>query len=167
MVVVNENINIIPGKFSPKKYYAGLTKSEIETRKREIARGVRSSYKDPDAYRPFETDKGKKTQPSTYTQKFRQLFPGVSSLEGASQVTGIPLDILTKVYNKGLAAWRTGHRPGATQGQWAYARVYSFITKGCTFYYPDHTLAEEAMQRSKKAREHWNSLTCFCKKGCK
>jgi len=29
-----------------------------------------------------------------------------------------------------MAAWRTGHRPGAGQEQWAYARVNSFITKG-------------------------------------
>jgi len=29
-----------------------------------------------------------------------------------------------------MAAWKTGHRPGANQQQWAYARVNSFITKG-------------------------------------
>jgi len=39
------------------------------------------------------------------------------------------IDILKQVYNRGLAAYKTGHRPGATQGQWAMARVNSFITK--------------------------------------
>jgi hypothetical protein len=167
MKVVDENINIIPGKFSPKKYYAGLTKREIEVRKKEIERGEKTSYRDPSAYKPFTTDVGKKTKTSTYTERFHALFPNVSGLEDISKATGIPLDIIKKVYNKGLAAWRTGHRPGATQGQWGYARVYSFVLKGCTFYYPDHNLVDEAMARSKKAQKHWESMDCFCKKGCK
>ena len=29
-----------------------------------------------------------------------------------------------------MAAWKTGHRPGAGQQQWAFARVNSFITGG-------------------------------------
>ena len=28
-----------------------------------------------------------------------------------------------------MAAWKGGHRPGATQQQWAFARVNSFVTK--------------------------------------
>ena len=28
-----------------------------------------------------------------------------------------------------MAAWRTGHRPGTTPQQWAFARVNSFTTK--------------------------------------
>ena len=38
--------------------------------------------------------------------------------------------ILKKVYDRGMAAWRTGHRPGTTPQQWAFARVNSFITGG-------------------------------------
>jgi len=34
-----------------------------------------------------------------------------------------------KVYNRGMAAWRTGHRPGTTPQQWGMARVNSFVTK--------------------------------------
>ena len=37
---------------------------------------------------------------------------------------------LKKVYNKGLAAYRTGHRPGASPNQWAMARVNSVLTGG-------------------------------------
>ena len=37
--------------------------------------------------------------------------------------------ILKKVYDRGMAAWRGGHRPGTTQVQWALARVNSFVTK--------------------------------------
>ena len=37
---------------------------------------------------------------------------------------------LGRVYNKGLAAYRTGHRPGTTPNQWAMARVNSVLTGG-------------------------------------
>ena len=43
--------------------------------------------------------------------------------------SGMPLGILKKVYNRGVAAWRTGHRPGTTPQQWGLARVNSFVTK--------------------------------------
>ena len=46
-----------------------------------------------------------------------------------------------------MAAWRTGHRPGASQQAWAYARVSSFLTKGKTYYTADADLA-------KKVRAH-------------
>ena len=42
----------------------------------------------------------------------------------------MPYGILKKVYDRGMAAWKTGHRPGTTPQQWAFARVNSFITKG-------------------------------------
>jgi len=37
---------------------------------------------------------------------------------------------LRQVYNKGLAAYKTGHRPGTTPNQWAMARVNSVLTGG-------------------------------------
>lgn len=46
--------------------------------------------------------------------------------------TGIPYSILKEVGDRGMAAWRTGHRPGATQVQWALARINSFATGGKT-----------------------------------
>jgi hypothetical protein len=46
--------------------------------------------------------------------------------------TGIAYGILKKVFDRGMAAWKTGHRPGASQHQWAYARVNSFIVGGPT-----------------------------------
>jgi hypothetical protein len=38
-------------------------------------------------------------------------------------------DKLRKVYNRGVAAWKTGHRPGTTPSQWGHARVNAFIVK--------------------------------------
>ena len=37
---------------------------------------------------------------------------------------------LGRVYKRGLAAYKTGHRPGTTQHQWAMARVNSVLTGG-------------------------------------
>jgi cytochrome c553 len=37
---------------------------------------------------------------------------------------------LAQVYRKGLAAYKTGHRPGTTPNQWAMARVNSVLTGG-------------------------------------
>lgn len=49
-------------------------------------------------------------------------------LTNKAKATGISKTILKRVYQKGLAAWKTGHRPGATQHQWAAARLNSFVT---------------------------------------
>gem|GEM_PF-782615 len=52
------------------------------------------------------------------------------SLKDKAEKTGIPYGILKKVFDRGVAAWRTGHRPGTTPTQWGLARVNSFATKG-------------------------------------
>ena len=52
-----------------------------------------------------------------------------TGLENKSKETGVPIGILRAVMRRGMGAWRTGHRPGATQEQWGYARVNSFLTK--------------------------------------
>ena len=54
------------------------------------------------------------------------------SLKKKSEESDISFSILKKVYNRGVAAWRTGHRPGTTPEQWGHARVNSFITGGKT-----------------------------------
>ena len=52
-----------------------------------------------------------------------------TALATKSEETGVPVALLRIVYRRGMAAWKSGHRPGATQEQWAYARVNSFLTK--------------------------------------
>lgn len=52
-----------------------------------------------------------------------------ASLKKKADKTGIPFGILKKVFNRGKAAWRTGHRPGTNPDQWGHARVNSFATK--------------------------------------
>jgi hypothetical protein len=56
-------------------------------------------------------------------------IPGLVKKADAS---GISYAILKKVYDRGMAAWKGGHRPGTTPQQWAFARVNSFITGGKT-----------------------------------
>ena len=54
----------------------------------------------------------------------------IEGLVKKSEKSGVPYGILKKVYDRGMAAWRTGHRPGTTPQQWAFARVNSFLTGG-------------------------------------
>ena len=53
-----------------------------------------------------------------------------TGLKNKAKDTGVPIGILRVIMRRGMAAWKTGHRPGATQVQWGYARVNSFLTKG-------------------------------------
>ena len=120
--------------YAPLKYFRGLT-----TLKNVEARYTKMLRKD---YTAFKTDRGQKTKTSSYTQKFRKMYPGAKSLPEIAKATGLPLKTVKTVYNRGLAAWRTGHRPGATPQQWGYARVHSFATKGKTYYTADADLTK-------------------------
>ena len=57
------------------------------------------------------------------------LYENEKGLKNKAEKSGMPLGILKQVYDRGLAAYKTGHRPGATAPQWAMARVNSFVTK--------------------------------------
>lgn len=145
--------------YAPKRYFTGLTPRERAQRLRRMREGTQSNSSDPRAYRPFPTDKGKQVRKSRYTQKFERLYPGARSLEQKARVTGVPLNIIKKVYDKGLAAWRTGHRPGASQQAWGYARVHSFLTRGKTFYTTDAHLVREALPRMKPSDiKNWSTI---------
>jgi hypothetical protein len=99
---------------------------------------------------------------SSYTKEWHARYPTLTSLEEKALLSGVPLDILHKVDQKGRAAWRgSQHRPGATQAQWGIARVNSFLLCGKTWYFPDHLLVDEAIHTSKHPRR----LAAFWK-GC-
>jgi len=67
-----------------------------------------------------------------------------TALKKKSAKSGISVSTLRKVYNRGVAAWRTGHRPGTTPSQWGMARVNSYITKGKgTYHGADKDLRED------------------------
>jgi hypothetical protein len=141
--------------YYPKRYYQGLSSKKKTQRKREIAKYGSISWKDPKAYVGFKTDKGVKTKTSGYTAAWHRMFPDAKSLKDKSRATGVPLAQIQESYNRGMAAWRTGHRPGATQQQWGYARVHSFLLRGKTYYSTDSDLVAEAKAHSKSARNWW------------
>lgn len=142
-------------KFWPRKYYAGLSKKQATRRKKEILRGKSMNWHNPAAYKPFKTDKGVKTKSSGYTSSWKRIFPAATSLKAKASATGVPLKYIQESYNRGLAAWRTGHRPGATQQQWGYARVHSFLLCGKTYHTTDSDLARKAKTASSAARTWW------------
>ena len=63
-------------------------------------------------------------------EELKIIFEEIDGLKKKAEKSGISYGILKQVYNRGMAAWQTGHRPGTTPQQWAFARVNSFITKG-------------------------------------
>ena len=67
-----------------------------------------------------------------------------TALKKKAEDTGVPIGIIRAVMRRGLAAWKSGHRPGANQQQWGYARVNAFLTKGeGTWGNADKDLAKE------------------------
>jgi nicotinic acid mononucleotide adenylyltransferase len=65
----------------------------------------------------------------TVSEMFDELLAENEGVKKKAAKSGMPYGILMKVYNRGMAAWRTGHRPGTTPQQWGMARVNSFVTK--------------------------------------
>jgi len=115
----------------PKKYYKKMSKDDKEKRAKHFT--TRDTSKNDN--RPAPGDKDAKTKPSIHTKKFKQMYgedlldEKIKGIENKAKKSGMPYGILKKVYDRGMAAWRGGHRPGATQQQWAFARVNSFVTK--------------------------------------
>ena len=76
-----------------------------------------------------------------------QLDEKITGLVNKAKKSGMPYSILKKVYDRGLAAYKTGHRPGTTAPQWAMARVNSFVTKSSgTWGKADKDLAKQVEQ---------------------
>ena len=142
----------------PARYFSGLTQKQNKQRKSTATRRRKMSWKDPRAYRPFKTDQGMKTRTSKYVREWKKKFPEAHGLQAYSKSTGVPLPIVRASYNRGMAAWRTGHRPGATEQQWGYARAASMLTCGKTHYTTDADLVRKA-KKTAKARA-WFRKTC-------
>jgi hypothetical protein len=139
--------------FWPPKYYRGLTKRKALQRHKEIEKRKVLPWTELKAYRPFKTNIGIKTRKSSYTADWHRLFPEAKSLSEKAEATGVPEKFIRASYDRGMAAWRTGHRPGATSHQWGYARAHSFLLCGKTHYSTDSDLVRKAKKQSKSARK--------------
>jgi hypothetical protein len=146
--------------FFPEKYFHGLSSAATRRRKREIKRFGSLHWANPKAYKGFATDKLAKKRTSSYTARFNKLYPGAKSLAEKAAATGVPESFLRESYNRGMAAWRTGHRPGATEQQWGYARVHSLLLCGKTARLTDSDIVRRAKKTSKKARAYFNKRGC-------
>src|SRR5210317_319746 len=79
-----------------------------------------------------------------------ELQEKIEGLANKSEKSGVPYGILKKVYDRGMAAWKGGHRPGTTPQQWAFARVNSFLTGGKTRTTADADLWQKAKAAKSK-----------------
>jgi len=120
----------------PKKYVAGLSDKEKKSHDRHLEKQGKKSDSDKSAYKQSPADKVAKTKTSKFTKKYKQMYgedmsieEAIKGLQNKSKKSGMSYSILKKVYDRGMAAWKGGHRPGTTPQQWAFARVNSFITK--------------------------------------
>ena len=131
----------------PERYFSGLSKIWRRRREIELLRRRRNLHP-----KLGKSNKVLKNRPkSKWTMKFHSVYPGLKFNKAAiAKRTGIPVQKLNTVYDRGLKAWKTGgSRPGATATQWAIARVYKFvlISKGkaprawyATRFDPDNNL---------------------------
>jgi len=93
----------------------------------------------------------RKGTPLAAQSDVEQIDEKIAALVKKAEKSGMPYGILKKVYDRGMAAYKTGHRPGATPQQWALARVNSFTTKSKgTWGKADADLAAKVRGSSKK-----------------
>jgi hypothetical protein len=135
-------------RYLDEDYYTGLAKSTRARRAAQFNRQASKDDDDPSAYKPAPGDASAETVPSKYTKAYAAKYgkesvdcdqyqtldeeAQLAGLKTKSEKSGIAYGILKQVFDRGMAAWKTGHRPGAGQFQWAYARVNSFIVGGKT-----------------------------------
>ena len=95
----------------------------------------------------------------TQVEEF-ELNEKIEGLVTKAEKSGMPYGILKKVYDRGMAAWKTGHRPGTTPQQWAFARVNSFVTKSSgTWGKADADLAKQVRGESvEEEKPCWNGF---------
>lgn len=129
----------------PANYHKGLKKSTKVKRDAQFKKQAKMDDDDPNAYKPAPGDASAETKPSKHTLKYKKMYGEerlsfssfsdiitedvTTALKKKADKTGMPLSVLRQVYNRGVAAWKTGHRPGTTPSQWGHARVNSFVTK--------------------------------------
>lgn len=142
----------------PHPYTATLSDEDEKKKEAQAKRQAKMDDDDPDAYKEMpgskEAREKGKVKTSKHTKKYHELYGDKdrtneaddtekkstdrgpleddaieTGLKNKAEESGVPIGILRAVMRRGLAAWKTGHRPGAVQQQWGYARVNSFLTK--------------------------------------
>ena len=73
---------------SPRRYFSGLSKSATRRRRGEIAKFGSMGSRNRRAYVGFQTDKGRRTRRSKYTERWTKAFPKAKSLEERAAASG-------------------------------------------------------------------------------
>jgi hypothetical protein len=163
---VKANPRTPEGKKFPQRYLTGLTPLERMIAEDEIDKGYEYDVNDPEAYEFWKSDikataRGLKIGPSKHKEEYYRRYrknidkdykpsgdsPKARFINRIAKETGIKRSLIEKVYDKGLAAWRVGHRPGVQQHQWAAGRVYAFAVGADSSTgpgKPDNKIAVEA-----------------------
>ena len=104
--------------------------------------------------RKAEQERLKALRGSTKTEQFNLTEEAENALRKKSQESGISYDILKKVFDRGMGAYKTNPgsvRPNVTSPQqWAFARVNSFIKGGKT-----RTTADADLWKQHSINEAW------------
>lgn len=100
------------------KYYADMKKKFQQT----SAKAVKSEE-------PMQRRQQKGSSSIAPRDNYTLEEKAIDALKKKAEKSGIPYGTLKRVYDRGMAAWKSGHRPGTTPQQWAFARVNSFVTK--------------------------------------
>jgi len=139
--------------YAPLRYFQGLkTKTAVKQRIQTIHQNVQDANNDiekPEFYKKFATDANIKTKKSSWTEQFhakyegkmkklKEKYPKKDIFSRIEEATGLKSSLLKESYKRGVAAYKTGHRPGATAEQWGYARMYSLIIR-----YKDDSLTHD------------------------
>lgn len=159
-------------------YYKGVPANKKDDRASHFKRNAEKADNDASAYAPAPGDSDVKTKESKHTKNYRKMYgenmveenieiseDATVSLKKKADKTGMPLGVLRKVFNRGMAAWKTGHRPGTTPEQWAHARVNSFVTKSSgTWGGADKDLASQVRKEAVELSELSNTTLASYKK---
>lgn len=156
----------------PTIYGKGLSEKEKESAKRASKKSLKAPRDSDESLKQWPSDKainkrrkesGKKAPESPSTKAYRDKFGDSEDMAEKSNATaalkkkakdsGIPLGILRQVYGKGVAAWKTGHRPGTTPQQWGMARTNSFITGSGGARKADPVLWKRASEAKRRKRK--------------
>ena len=145
-------------RFDKGAYGKGLSEKQQKQAERSSEKAMTADKKGKslkEQYKPWASDKaynkkkkesGQKHVKSKHTKKYEQMFgkdsednaedfdstdfSAAKSLAKKAKKSGFSVGTLRKVYQRGIGAWKSGHRPGMSPQAWAMARVNSFITGG-------------------------------------
>jgi hypothetical protein len=122
-----------------KMAYDNMTEADLSKKQIKMVHKVADDLPKKDFKDRYGKEKGDAVRFGTATnmvkkklgmKEDRRLYvETIAGLKKKAEKSGMPYGILKKVYDRGMAAWKSGHRPGASQQQWAFARVNSFVTK--------------------------------------